>query len=75
MMKILGCEMVAFSDTAEAHDLRDLVIVGRARLSPEGGGVIHALICRCPVDGQLFAAYLNRHTGRFEIFAVEATRD
>lgn len=74
-MKILGCEMVPFTDGAEHNDLAELVIVGRARLSPEGGGVIHALVCRCPVDGQLFAAYLNRHTGRFEIFAVEATRD
>jgi hypothetical protein len=74
-VKILGCEMVAFSDDTEATELAELVIVGRARLSPEGGGVIHALVCRCPVDGRHFAAYLNRHTGRFEIFAVEATRD
>jgi hypothetical protein len=74
-MKILGCEMVPFSDDTERAELDELVIVGRARLTPEGGGLIHALVCRCPVDGRHFAAYLNRHTGRFEIFAVEASRD
>lgn len=74
-MKILGCEMVTFSDQAELHDLIGLEVIGRARLSPEGGGVIHALVCFRRSEGHHVAVYLNRHTGRFEIFAVEANRD
>lgn len=74
-MKILGCEMVPYSDGTEATELDGLFIVGRARLALDGGGVIHALVCRCPTEGRLFAVYLNRNDGRFEIFAVEDARD